>query len=141
MRKLFNKKGFTLAELLIVVAIIAVLTAIAIPVFTAQLNKAKYATDEANARSIYAELTSDYLANGGEQKVTLSADKVEEGTATTIQVKNGDEVLNSYDFTGIVGITFTPGTEDANPSVTVAAYNGNEAVTFGPSAAPAGSGD
>ena len=32
-----NKKGFTLAELLIVVAIIAVLVAIAIPVFTAQL--------------------------------------------------------------------------------------------------------
>lgn len=29
-----NKKGFTLAELLIVVAIIAVLVAIAIPVFT-----------------------------------------------------------------------------------------------------------
>jgi len=141
MRKLFNKKGFTLAELLIVVAIIAVLTAIAIPVFTAQLNKAKYATDEANARSIYAELTSDYLANGGEQKVTLSANAVEEGTATTIQVKNGDEVLNSYDFTGIVGITFSLGTEDANPSVTVAAYNGNDVVTFGSGAAAAGSGD
>ena len=31
-----NKKGFTLAELLIVVAIIAVLVAIAIPIFTAQ---------------------------------------------------------------------------------------------------------
>ena len=31
-----NKKGFTLAELLIVVAIIAVLVAIAIPVFTTQ---------------------------------------------------------------------------------------------------------
>ena len=29
-----NRKGFTLAELLIVVAIIAVLVAIAIPVFT-----------------------------------------------------------------------------------------------------------
>ena len=34
-----NKKGFTLAELLIVVAIVAVLVAIALPVFTAQLDK------------------------------------------------------------------------------------------------------
>ena len=36
-----NRKGFTLAELLIVVAIVAVLVAIAIPVFTSQLHNAK----------------------------------------------------------------------------------------------------
>ena len=50
-----NKKGFTLAELLIVVAIIAVLVAIAIPVFTSQLEKSREATDLANVRSAYAE--------------------------------------------------------------------------------------
>ena len=50
-----NNKGFTLAELLIVVAIIAVLTAIAIPVFTAQLERSREATDAANLRSAYAE--------------------------------------------------------------------------------------
>ena len=49
-----NKKGFTLAELLIVVAIIAVLVAISIPVFTAQLEKSREATDLANIRSAYA---------------------------------------------------------------------------------------
>ncbi len=59
-----NKKGFTLAELLIVVAIIAVLVAIAIPVFTTQLEKSREATDLANIRSAYAELMSDYLVNG-----------------------------------------------------------------------------
>ncbi len=36
-----NKKGFTLAELLIVVAIIAVLVAISIPIFTSQLEKSR----------------------------------------------------------------------------------------------------
>lgn len=56
-----NRKGFTLAELLIVVAIIAVLVAIAIPVFTTQKYKAELAVDQANIRSYYAELQTDYL--------------------------------------------------------------------------------
>ena len=58
-----NKKGFTLAELLIVVAIIAVLVAISIPVFTGQLEKAKIATDKANVRSWYAEQVAGYLSD------------------------------------------------------------------------------
>ena len=58
-----NNKGFTLAELLIVVAIIAVLVAIAIPVFTTQLEKSREATDQANVRSDYAEVMAEYLTN------------------------------------------------------------------------------
>ncbi len=61
--KKMNKKGFTLAELLIVVAIIAVLVAIAIPVFSTQLDKAKLATGTANARSAYAEYIATCLAD------------------------------------------------------------------------------
>lgn len=56
MKKLNNKKGFTLAELLIVVAIIAVLVAISIPIFTSQLEKSRESTDAANARAAYAEM-------------------------------------------------------------------------------------
>ena len=56
-----NNKGFTLAELLIVVAIIAVLVAIAIPVFTSQLEKSREATDLANLRSAYAECAAEIL--------------------------------------------------------------------------------
>ena len=58
-----NKKGFTLAELLIVVAIIAVLVAISIPIFNSQLEKSREATDEANIRSIYAQLSADVLTD------------------------------------------------------------------------------
>ena len=46
-----NKKGFTLAELLIVVAIIGILVAISFPIFTSQLEKSREATDLANERS------------------------------------------------------------------------------------------
>ncbi len=62
-KKIHSKKGFTLAELLIVVAIIAVLTAIAIPVFSAQLEKARQATDLANLRSAYAEASAEALTD------------------------------------------------------------------------------
>ena len=58
-----NNKGFTLAELLIVVAIIAVLTAIAIPVFTTQLEKSREATDLSNIRALYAEVVAAGLTD------------------------------------------------------------------------------
>lgn len=56
-----NKKGFTLAELLIVVAIIGVLVAISIPIFTSQLRKARLATNQANARAGYAAAVAEAL--------------------------------------------------------------------------------
>ena len=62
LKKKLNKKGFTLAELLVVVAIIAVLVAIAIPVFSSALDKARISADEANVRSWYAEQTVEYLS-------------------------------------------------------------------------------
>ena len=74
-----NKKGFTLAELLVVVAIIAVLVAIAIPIFTSQLEKSREAVDAANIRAAYAEVVSNKIS--GEEKtsikVTLTQEKVD----------------------------------------------------------------
>lgn len=49
--KKLNKKGFTLAELLIVVAIIAILVAIALPLFFGALDNAREQRDAANKRS------------------------------------------------------------------------------------------
>lgn len=51
-----------LAELLILVAIIGVLVAISIPIFTSQLEKAREATDVANMRAAKAEASADYLS-------------------------------------------------------------------------------
>lgn len=60
-----NKKGFTLMEMLVVIAIIAVLVGIAIPVYNAQLHKAKVAADWANLRAFYAEIQDDFMSRGG----------------------------------------------------------------------------
>jgi type IV pilus assembly protein PilA len=66
MKKLTSKKGFTLVEMLVVIAIIAVLVAIIIPTVTSATNKAKAATNAANLRSLVAEATTDYLTGGGD---------------------------------------------------------------------------
>ena len=76
--KKMNNKGFTLMEMLIVVAIIAVLVAIAIPVFTNSLEKAREATDAANIRSAYAEVMACALtdaANDNKNDVKVTENK------------------------------------------------------------------
>ena len=64
MKKLMNKKGFTLMEMLIVVAIIVILVAVSIPTFTAQLDNAKTATDDANLRAAKAVALNNSMLDG-----------------------------------------------------------------------------
>lgn len=59
-----NTKGFTLAEVLIVVSVIAVLVAISIPIFTTQLHKSRVAADWANVRAYFGEIQVDYMTTG-----------------------------------------------------------------------------
>jgi len=61
MEKFHSSKGFTLIEMLIVVAIISILIAISIPVVNQSLERAREATDAANERSFKAELMVSYL--------------------------------------------------------------------------------
>ena len=58
-----NKKGFTLIEMLVVIAIIAVLVSIIIPTVSASTSKAKAAADAANLRSVMGQLNG-VLAEG-----------------------------------------------------------------------------
>lgn len=65
MQKDRKKQGFTIMEMLIVVAIIAILVAVSIPIFNNSLHKAKVAADKANLRAYYAELQLEYMTTGG----------------------------------------------------------------------------
>ena len=79
-----NKKGFTLMEMLIVVAIIAILVAISIPVFTSQLDKARQATDEANIRAAKAAAVLAFIDG-------------EDGAGTAFTIDAGGSASFVYD--------------------------------------------
>ena len=108
-----NNKGFTLMEMLIVVAIIAILIAIMIPTFTAQLEKAREATDAANIRAAYAEAMVNSLTNGGSASVD---------TEKMIQTKAGFEMtLPEYLTKAATKDEFESTVKDDVYTVTVAA--------------------
>ena len=68
LREKFRKNsGFTLIEMLIVVAIIAILVAVSIPMIANALDKAKVATDEANERSAMATALIEYMSKNEQQ--------------------------------------------------------------------------
>ena len=108
-----NKKGFTLAELLVVVAIVGILVAISIPVFTAQLGKAREATNNANLRAAKAAAVSEYLTgdknNGqnGYYKYAVDTGAIEILTTEPSANDRGTEaVINATgDATGAVSKT------------------------------------
>lgn len=116
MRRMRDNKGFTLAELLIVVAIIAVLVAISIPIFTSQLEKSKEAVDAANIRAAYAEVMT----------AAISGDTANYTKA--VPLKQGVEKWqNKFEFPSNLG----GGTTEPNTGVTCT-------VTY---TAPSGSGN
>lgn len=101
-KKLNNKKGFTLAELLIVVAIIGILVAISIPIFTSKLGDAKEATDLANIRAAKAAAVTAVL---GEEDINGDFYDAESGkfvdSKPTAYGKSSEAIDNS-------GATGTP---------------------------------
>ena len=82
-----NRKGFTLMEMLIVVAIIAILIAVAIPTFSSALSKAKLATDEANFRALKGLIVTEYLTEGKEPAADATGNVYlhQDGSSTTTE--------------------------------------------------------
>ena len=66
------RKGFTLVELVVVVAIIGILVTIAVPKFTAMTDGAKEATFEANHRILISAVSMYVADNGGDLPTVIT---------------------------------------------------------------------
>ncbi len=76
LKRIRSKKGFTLAELLIVVAIIAVLTAIAVPLFVGALGDAEKRVGEANCRAVRGLVIGQIMVKETADNITKNKDHI-----------------------------------------------------------------
>ncbi len=89
-KKMKRSGGFTLIEMLIVVAIIAILVIVSIPMVNSSLEKAKSATDDANERAAKAAAMIEYMLNGGTNPGPYKYD------AATGKASTSDPTDNDY---------------------------------------------
>lgn len=104
-------------EMLIVIAIIAVLIVIAIPVFASQLEKSREAADLANVRSAYAQVSAEALL--GDPTATV-----------TVDLKQKQADWQSLDPVSIGGIVHYKNQGDTDNWKGVAAPNGTCVVSY-----------
>lgn len=83
MRKLMSKKGFTLVELMIVVVILGILVAVAVPIFNSVTKNARKKSCQANMRVITGNLEQyQTTGNNGEEVVFAEGSTVDLAATT-----------------------------------------------------------
>ena len=132
--KLKKQGGFTMVELLIVVAIIAILVAVSIPMMNSVLEKSRHAVDTANERDaiglVASKLLSDDVEWGTDDTVTYSYVVDEDSHIGSLEASTTEGVESECECgttstTGGVGsgkhlqVKISKGTGAANPDIEI----------------------
>ena len=94
-----SKKGFTLIELMVVVAIIAVLALLGLRMYSTQQEKAKVSMVKANAGSVQVTLQTE-LVDKGPTEITLSASGLPDLQQLRNPYDNGNGFGNAWGISG-----------------------------------------
>ena len=95
MKSIINKKGFTLAELLIVVSILTILAIIALPIFIGSLKKAELTVENAGVRAVKGAAVTKLFSNPQEYDIRgmedadgwfVDAEVAEDGSVSKIEI-------------------------------------------------------
>lgn len=103
-KKIRDQKGFTLVELLVVMAILAVLAALAVPKFGQMLTDSKYNANNENVDMIYKAAEMYIASHGAPTDDVAMTDLKNAGFLST------DDIKVPYDTTKAYGCTITGGT-------------------------------
>ena len=98
-----SKKGFTLVELMIVVVIMAILVAVAVPIYSAVTKNARVKTCAGNRREIVSQVNNFIMGSvDGKQHTESGSFKISsDGEKGTFQLVNGETVYTETRVKGL----------------------------------------
>lgn len=111
MNKLKKTEGFTLVELIVVIAILGILATVAVPAYSGYLTKAKEAADIVQLDAVKTAAQAYNAKDGAVTKIVVSGNTVKINDGTTDIATTADfKLYFTGSSTGTVTITLTSDT-------------------------------
>ncbi len=98
MRKKRERRGFTLIELMVVILIVGILAAVAVPILRGKIDQAKWSEAAATAGAIRTSVRA-YYAENPTAAIALAGTALTDATAAPLGFKSGDLTGKYFDVT------------------------------------------